>query len=268
MLSGIGPAKHLREVGIEPRVASPGVGGNLQDHPYCVCIWESRIGHSLRDAETPKALAEFLLRRTGPLTSSVGEAFAFVRTRPGLPAPDIQYHFAPAYFNEHGQDELDAHAMTLGPVLIAPRSRGSLRLRSANPAERPRIRGNHLTEPEDVASLVAGVRLAREIAATGPLAEAAGRELFPGPEVDDDDEEIEADLRRRVELLYHPVGTCRMGADDEAVVDPELRVRGVEGLRIADASVMPLIPGGNTHAPTVMVAEKASDLIRGRAPGI
>ena len=263
MLSGIGPPEHLGEHGIETRVASPGVGANLQDHPYCVLIWESRIGHSLLDAEKPKALAEFLLRRSGPLTSSVAEGFAFVRSRPGLPAPDLQYHFAPAYFNENGFDEFDGHAMTLGPVLLTPRSRGNLRLRSADPAAKPLIRGNHLSEPEDVASLVAGIRLGREIAATGPMAEAAGREIFPGPEVGDDDEEIEADVRRRVELLYHPVGTCRMGSDEEAVLDPELRVRGVERLRVVDASVMPLIPGGNTHAPTVMIAERASDIIRG-----
>jgi choline dehydrogenase len=262
MLSGIGAGGHLREHGIEPRLERAGVGENLQDHPYCVLIWESRIGHSLLDAEKPKALAEFLLRRSGPLTSSVGEAFAFVRTRPGLPAPDVQYHFAPAYFNENGQDEFDGHAMTLGPVLLTPRSRGTVRLRSADPAEKPSIRGNHLSEPEDVASLVAGIRLGREIAAVDPLADAAGREIFPGPEVGDDDEEIEADVRRRVELLYHPVGTCRMGSDDEAVLDPELRVRGIDGLRVVDASVMPLIPGGNTHAPTVMVAEKSADLIR------
>ena len=262
MLSGIGPADELRALGIEPAHPLPGVGANLQDHPYCVAIWESRIGHSLLDAEKPRALAEFLLRGSGPLTSSVAEAFAFVRSRPGLPAPDLQYHFAPAYFNENGFDEFDGHAMTMGPVLIAPRSRGRVSLGSADPAAKPRILGNHLTEPEDVAALVAGTRIAREIAAEGPLAEATGREIFPGPDVETDDD-IEADVRRRVELLYHPVGTCKMGSDEEAVVDPALRVRGIERLRVADASVMPVIPGGNTHAPTVMIAEKGADLIRG-----
>jgi choline dehydrogenase-like flavoprotein len=150
-------------------------------------------------------------------------------------------------------------------VLITPRSRGWVRLRSTDPSDKPRILTNSLSEPEDVAALVAGVKLAREIAACQPLAAARGIELFPGGGVLDD-AELEADARRRVDLLYHPVGTCRIGTDDLAVVDPELRVRGVEGLRVVDASVMPVIPGGNTNAPTIMVAERAADLIRGRAP--
>jgi choline dehydrogenase len=262
LLSGIGPPEQLREVGVPTEVELPGVGENLQDHPYVVCIWESTVGESLYGADKPKALVEWLMRRTGPLTSSVAEAFAFVRSRPGLPAADLQYHFAPAYFNQNGFDELDGHAFTFGPVLVSPKSRGRLTLRSADPTDKPRIVTNSLTEPEDVAALVAGVKLAREIAAAEPLASAAGRELFPGPDVTSDDD-IEADVRRRVELIYHPVGTCRMGSDDGAVVDPELRVRGVAGLRVADASIMPLIPGGNTNAPTIMVAERAADLIRG-----
>ncbi|MGZ4271082.1 MAG: GMC family oxidoreductase [Solirubrobacteraceae bacterium] len=264
MLSGIGPADRLREHGIGVAVDAPGVGANLQDHPYVVCIWDSVAGGSLLGADKPKALAEWLLRRSGPLTSTVAEAFAFVRSRPGLPAADLQYHFAPAYFNDNGFDEYDQHAFTFGPVLVSPKSRGTVRLRSADPTAKPLIRTNSLAEPEDVAALVAGVKLAREIAATEPMASAAGRELFPGEAVRDD-AEIEADVRRRVELLYHPVGTCRMGGED-AVLDPELRVRGVEGLRVVDASVFPVIPGGNTNAPTIMVAERAADVIRGRVP--
>ena len=264
MLSGIGPADHLREVGLPVAVDAPEVGSNLQDHPYLGCLWEVPDG-SLADAEHPRYLAEWLLRRSGPLTSSVAEAFAFVRSRPGLPAPDLQFHFAPAYFVDHGAGEFDGHAITLAPVLISPKSRGSLRLASADPSVKPRIVTNSLAEPEDVAALVAGVKLAREMTATEPMGSVRRRELFPGADVQSDDE-IEADLRRRVELLYHPVGTCRMGTDDGAVLDPELRVRGVDGLRVVDASMMPLIPGGNTNAPTIMVAERAADLIRGRAP--
>jgi choline dehydrogenase len=139
-----------------------------------------------------------------------------------------------------------------------------VRLRSADPAAKPRILTNSLAEEEDLAALVAGVRLAREIAAAGPLAEVVGRELFPGGEVDTN-EAIAADIRRRTELLYHPVGTCRMGTGADAVVSPDLRVQGVDRLRVADASVMPTIPAGNTNAPTIMVAEKAADLIRGAA---
>jgi choline dehydrogenase len=264
MLSGIGPADHLREVGVPVAHDLPGVGENLHDHPYVVCIWESVVGESLYGADKPKPLLEWLTRRTGPLTSTVAEAFAFVRSRPGLPAPDLQYHFAPAYFNDNGFDELEGHAFTTGPVLVSPKSRGKLWLRSADPAAKPRMLMNALTEPEDVQSLVAGVKLAREIVAAEPLASAAGRELFPGADVQTD-EDIEADVRRRMELIYHPVGTCRMGSDDGAVVDPQLRVRGIDGLRVADASIFPLIPGGNTNAPTIMVGERAADLISQRS---
>jgi choline dehydrogenase-like flavoprotein len=239
------------------------VGENLQDHPYVVCIWESKAGGSLYGADKPKPLLEWLMRRSGPLTSSVAEALAFVRSRPGLPAPDLEFHFAPAYFNDNGFDEFDGHAFTLGPVLITPKSRGRLRLRSADPAAKPSIVTNSLSEPEDVQALVTGMRRAREIAAAGPLAEATAREIFPGPEVGDDDEDLAADLRRRVELIYHPVGTCKMGSGEDAVVDAQLRVRGVDGLRVADASIMPVITGGNTNAPAIMIGERAADLIRG-----
>jgi choline dehydrogenase len=264
MLSGVGPAAQLQEVGVQVVHDLPAVGENLQDHPYVACVWDVPGGGSLADAEKPKALLEYLLRRTGPLSSSVAEAFAFVRSRPGLPAPDLQFHFAPAYFVDNGFEEYDGHAITMGPVLVKPRARGWVRLRSADPAAKPRILTNSLSDGEDVAALVAGVRLSREIAAAGPFAEALGRELFPGAEVDTD-EAIAADVRRRAELLYHPVGTCRMGTDPDAVVSPALQVHGLERLRVVDASVMPLIPGGNTNAPTIMIAEKAADLIRSAA---
>jgi len=265
LLSGIGPVEQLRELGIAVAAELPGVGENLQDHPYLTSVWDVPGGGSLADAERPKALLEYLLRRSGPLTSTVAEAFAFVRSRAGLAQPDLQFHFAPAYFVDHGFEEYDAHAVTMGPVLVAPRSRGRVRLHSANPTDKPRILTNSLAAPEDVAALIAGTRRAREIAAAGPFADVLGRELFPGPAMESD-EQLAGDLRRRVELLYHPVGTCRMGTDENAVVDPALRVRGVEGLRVVDASVMPTIPSGNTNAPTIAVAERAADLIAGRSP--
>ena len=261
LLSGVGPAAQLQEAGVPVVHDLPGVGENLQDHPYVACVWDVPGGGSLADAEKPKALLEYLLRRTGPLSSSVAEGFAFVRSRPGLPAPDLQFHFAPAYFVDNGFEEYDGHAVTMGPVLVKPQARGWVRLRSADPAAKPRILTNSLSDDEDAAALVAGVRLSREIAAAGPFAEALGRELFPGAEADTD-EAIAADVRHRAELLYHPVGTCRMGSDPDAVVSPALQVHGVERLRVVDASVMPLIPGGNTNAPTIMIAEKAADLIR------
>jgi choline dehydrogenase-like flavoprotein len=265
LLSGIGEAAKLREAGIEPAVESPGVGRNLQDHPYVVGIWESVAGGSLKDADRPPALLEFLLGRRGPLTSTVAEGFLFTRSDGGEGPPDLQFHLAPAYFADNGFEEFDGHAFTMGPVLVAPRSRGELTLRSADPSDSPRLVGNHLTDPHDLAAMVAGLELARELAATDPLASATGREIYPGPDIGDR-EALERDCRRRCELLYHPVGTCRMGTDDEAVVDPELRVRGVEGLRVIDASVMPTITRGNTNAPTIMIAERGADLILGRAP--
>lgn len=263
MLSGIGPAGHLRETGVPVAHDLPGVGQNLQDHPFVTCVWESTEPDSLYGADRPRPLLEWLLRRSGPLTSTVGEAFAFVRSRPGLPACDLQFHLAPAYFVDHGNEEFDGHALTIGPVLVMPKSRGRVRLRSADPAAEPRILTNSLAEPEDVAAMVAGVGLAREWAGTEPLGPTIAREIHPGPGVDSD-EAVEAWVRSNAELLYHPAGTCRMGAaDDEmAVLDPQLRVRGIDGLRVADASVFPVIPGGNTNAPTMMVAERAADLIR------
>jgi choline dehydrogenase-like flavoprotein len=261
LLSGIGPADQLRSLGIDVRHELPGVGENLHDHPYVVCIWESSAPESLYGADKPKPMLEWILRRSGPLTSSVAEAFAFVRTRPGLPAPDIQYHFAPAYFADNGFEEFDGHAFTFGPVLVSTKSRGNIRLRSSDPLDKPRIVTNTLAEPEDMASLVEGVKLAREIASKGPLAQAAAREIYPGAAVADEGD-IEAYVRRNVQLLYHPVGTCKMGTDDAAVVDPRLRVRGIGNLRVIDASVMPQIPGGNTNAPTIMIAERAADLIK------
>jgi choline dehydrogenase len=263
MLSGIGPAAALKRLGLDALVDAPEVGENLQDHPFNTVVCEVSEG-SLVDAEHPRYLAEWLLRRSGPLTSTVAEAFAFVRTRPGLPAPDVQFHFAPAYFVDHGAEEFDGHALTLGPVLLTPRSRGRVWLRSADAGDKPHILTNSLAEAEDVAAMVAGMRIAREIVDAEPLRSVVKRELFPGPGFRDD-ADLEADLRRRVELLYHPVGTCRMGTDDASVVDEHLRVRGVDGLRVADASIMPAITGGNTNAPVMTIGERAAALIRDRS---
>jgi choline dehydrogenase-like flavoprotein len=263
LLSGIGPARELGGLGIETVVDSPGVGENLQDHPFFLLCYEAKVNEDLADAEKPAALLRWLFRKKGPLTSNVAEAMAFIRTRPGLPAADVQLLFGPAYYHDHGFDTYDGHAFSLAAALIAPRSRGRLSLRSTDPADKPKLVGNHLAEPEDMAALVAGFKRLREIADTEPLASIRGRTLVPDEDVSDDDE-IEAFLRRETELLYHPAGTCRMGSDDHAVVDQDLRVRGLEDLRVADASVMPVITGGNTNAPTIMIGEKAADLIRGR----
>ena len=264
-LSGIGDSDELRAVGVEPRHELPGVGRNLQDHPYITLLWEiAGAGPTLYGAEKPKFLLEWLLRKSGPLTSTAAEVCAFVRSRPGLPAPDLQFHMGALYFEKHGEEEFDGDAMTLGPVLVGTKSRGRVWLRSADPTDKPRILTNTLTEPEDVAALVAGMELSREFAGASPLAEVVVRELKPGPDVQTADE-LDAALRERVELLYHPAGTCRMSdTASDAVVDSQLRVHGIDGLRVVDASIFPVIPGGNTNAPTIMVAERAADLIRGR----
>ena len=263
LLSGVGSADDLRAVGVETRHDLPGVGRNLQDHPFVTLIWEVSDHNTLYGADKPKPLAEWLLRRSGPLSSTVAEVVAFHRTRPGLPAADIQFHMGAAYFEDHGAELYDGDCIAIAPVLVSPKARGRVWLRSSDPGDKPRILTNSLSEPEDVASLVAGVQLAREIAAQTPLKEIVVKELKPGPAAVDRDD-IEADLRRRLMLIYHPVGTCRMSdTAQDAVVDSQLRVHGLDALRVADASIMPTIVGGNTHAPTVMIAERAADLIAG-----
>ncbi len=266
MLSGIGPGQSLRDVGVTVRHELPGVGLNLQDHPFVTLIWEISDPNTLYGADKPKHMAEWALRRTGPLSSTVAEVVAFVRSRPGLPAADLEYHMGAAYYEDHGAEEYDGHCAVMGPVLISPMARGKVTLRSSDPAAKPRILTNSLEPREDSEALLAGMELAREIAAQEPFRSLVLSELKPGPDMVDRDD-LEADLRRRLMLIYHPVGTCRMSdTGEDAVVDSELRVHGIDGLRVVDASVMPVIPGGNTNAPTIMVAEKASDIIRGREP--
>jgi choline dehydrogenase len=262
LLSGIGPADQLRSHGIVVADDLPGVGENLQDHLAVAVTYECRAPVTLINAERFRSLLAFLLFRRGPLTSNVAEAGAFVSTRPEARRPDIQFHFGPAWFVEHGFGNPPGHGFTFGPTLLRPRSRGRIRLRSADPLAPPVIEASYLSQSADVAPLVAGVRLARRLAATRAFDGFCGGEALPGITVTDDGD-LAAYVRSRAETLYHPVGTCRMGADAGAVVDDRLRVRGIEGLRVVDASVMPSIPGGNTNAPTIMIAEKAADLIRG-----
>ena len=243
----------------------PGVGRNLQDHPFVTVIWEVSGEDTLYGADKPKSLAEWLLRRSGKLTSTVAEVCAFTRTRGGLPAADIQFHMGAAYFEDHGAEEYEGHCMVIAPVLVAPKARGQVWLRSTDPSDKARLITNSLSEPDDVESMVAGMVLAREIAAQSPLREIVVKELKPG-RATDGREELEADLRRRLMLIYHPVGTARMSDTHElAVVDSRLRVHGLRGLRVIDASIMPTIVGGNTNAPTIMIAERGSDLIREQA---
>jgi choline dehydrogenase len=266
LLSGIGSADDLRGVGVEARHDLPGVGRNLQDHPFVTLIWEVSEQNTLYGADKPKPLAEWILRHTGPLTSSVAEVVAFVRTRPGLPAADIQFHMGAAYYEDHGAETYDGHCAVIAPVLVSPQARGQVWLRSTDPTAKPPMITNSLSEPEDLRTLVDGMQLAREIATQDPMREIIISELKPGLDRRDRTD-LEADLRRRLMLIYHPVGTCRMSdVGNDAVVDSRLRVHGLKDLRVVDASVMPIIPGGNTNAPTIMLAERAADLIRGHVP--
>ncbi|HYM55160.1 MAG TPA: GMC family oxidoreductase N-terminal domain-containing protein [Solirubrobacteraceae bacterium] len=261
LLSGVGPADELRAAGVEVRHDLPGVGRNLQDHPFVTMIWEVSDTNTLYGAEKPRPLAEWLLRRSGPLSSTVAEVVAFTRTRGGLAAADIQFHMGAAYFEDHGAEIYDGHCMVIAPALVSPRARGQVWLRSDDPTAKPRIVTNTLSEPEDLESMIAGMGLAREIAAQAPLREIVLEELKPGPQAVDR-EQLEADLRRRLMLIYHPVGTARMSdTHEQAVVDSRLRVHGLQGLRVIDASVMPTIVGGNTNAPTIMIAERGANLI-------
>jgi len=193
------------------------------------------------------------------LTSNVGEGVLFGRSEPGLALPDLEYIFAPVPFIEHGQVEPAGHGITIGVVLLQPESKGTVTARSADPSVPPAIDAGYLTAPGDLDRLVRGVQQAQGLFATSALRTLVTEAMLPDPTQTDLPEYV----RAAAETLYHPTGTCRMGTDDAAVVDAELRVCGVDGLRVVDASVMPQIIRGHTHAPTVMIAEKAADLIRG-----
>jgi choline dehydrogenase len=260
MLSGIGPAEELRRLGISVIHDLPGVGKNLQDHPAVVVAYTCVKPVSLLNAGTIQNFIRYALFKNGPLTSNLAEAGGFLKTSSACPAPDIQFHFIPGYFIDHGLTPMRDHGFSLVPTLIRPRSRGHVSLRSGNPLDAPCIHANYFSEPEDFERMIEGIRIAREIAAANTFAQYRGAEYLPGAKAQSK-ADLRAYIRNIAESLYHPVGTCKMGKDTAAVVDSELRVRGMEGLRIVDASIMPVIPSGNTNAPTVMIAEKAAALI-------
>lgn len=261
LLSGIGPADHLKAVGIEVVVDLPGVGENLQDHLVAGAAYHSTRPISLSNAERPGNLLNYLLFKKGPLTSTIAEAGSFIKTRSDLPAPDIQFHFAPVFFKNHGFEPVPGHGFTIAPTLLHPRSRGRIRLRSDDPFAHAEIHANYFGEEEDARTLLAGMKLAHELAHTRAFADYLGDEIEPNTWKKADSEVI-AGMSQSAETIYHPAGTCKMGSDAMAVVDAQLRVRGVEGLRVIDASIMPTVIGGNTNAPTIMIAEKAADMIK------
>jgi choline dehydrogenase len=264
MLSGVGDRERLAEHGIDVVTHAPAVGGNLLDH-LVVPLGFDVPNDTLFGAEKPLQLVNYLVRRRGMLTSNVGEAYGFVKSRPDLDLPDLELIFAPApYFDEGIGDPYSGHAVVMGPILLKPHSTGTITLRSSDPKDKPIIDPGYLTDDAgaDRAALMAGLRMCATIAKSSALRGVIGTVARPLRATTLDDDTLERALNSLSHTLYHPVGTCRMGSDDASVVDPELRVRGVDGLRVADASVMPTIIRGHTHAPSVLIGEKAADLIR------
>ena len=262
LLSGIGPAEELDRHGISVVHASAGVGRNLRDH-LANGVLAAVDAETLFTAERARHLLAWLLAGRGPLTSNVAEAAAFVRIDPAAAAPDLELIFAPVLFEEEGTASPSRDGVTVAAVLLQPRSVGEVRLSSADPLAPPEIDPRYLTDPggHDARTLREGVRLARRVLAEDPLARHVTHELLPGADSIDDDA-LDSHLHARSQTLYHPVGTCRMGLGDDAVVTPELRLRGIEGVRVVDASVIPALPRGHTNWPTVMVAERAAELMR------
>ncbi len=269
MASGVGPAAHLRELGIPVVHDLPGVGGNLQDH--LDIILHKRLaapelfGLSLGGAiHLLSEMMRYRRERAGMMSSNFAEAGGFLRSRPELAEPDLQLHFVVGMADDHMRTIRFGHGYSCHVCVLRPRSRGEVRLDSPDMRRPPRIDPGYLSDPRDLDDMVAGVKIVRRIFAQPQLACFGGRELYSAQLRADgsDDAAVREMIRERADTIYHPVGTCRMGMDALAVVDPQLRVRGVEGLRVVDASIMPTLVGGNTNAPAIMIGERAHDLIR------
>lgn len=270
MLSGIGPAAHLAEHGIETLVDRKSVGADLQDHIDYVTsyqtAWNGFFGSSLAGTfRMAGAVLEHRLKRTGILTTPYAEAGGFWKSRPDLEAPDVQFHFVPAMLEDHGRTKLKGHGYSIHSCVLRPESRGTVRLASGDAAKGPVIDPNFLSDARDIAVLREGIRLVERMVATSPLADYVGEDRHPVDYADD--AALDAMIRERADTVYHPVGTCRMGSDDAAVVDPTLKVRGVEGLWVADASIMPRLVSGNTNAPSMMIGERAADFVKAALQG-
>ena len=265
MCSGIGPGAHLAERGVAVLHDSPEVGANLQDHLDYIVNRKVKstdlLGVSAAGAmRLVKEILRWRRERRGMLTSNGAESGGFVKSLPGLDRPDLQLHFVIGMVDNHARTMHLGHGFSCHVCVLRPKSRGTVRLAGADVREAPVIDPQFLAEPEDLAGMVRGFRLVRRILDSPPLAAFNAEELYTkGVE---SDAEVEQAIRARADTIYHPVGTCRMGSDDRAVLDPQLRVRGVERLRVVDCSVMPTLVGGNTNAPAIMIAEKAADMIR------
>ena len=262
MHSGIGPAQLLRHNDIELVQPLEGVGQNLQDHPIVPVRYLSNRPVSLLKAKSLNNVARYLLLRRGMLCGSGVDVLAHLRTCADLPAADLQLLLMAVLWLDQGFGKPTQHGFTIGAAALKPKSRGTIKVRSNDPLEPPVIQPNYCsdTEGEDIRVLIDGIQWARQIVAASEFASLAGAEITPGPEVKSK-QDLAAYVRQDAQTYFHPVGTCKMGVDEMAVVDPQLRVRGVERLRVVDASVMPSIPRANTNAATIMIAEKAADLI-------
>lgn len=263
--SGCGPAEELRASGIEVQTDLPGVGRNLHDHVDCmvICASKSTASYGISLAVLPRLARDglrYLTRRRGMLSSNMVEAGGFIRSAPSVARPDLQMHLIPGRKSHRGRLMEWGHGVTLHTCVLRPHSRGSLRLNPDDPDGRPLIDLGLLEDARDVALLTKGVALAREILRQEPFAPHGLTEILPRPDMPD--AELEAYVRAQSRTVYHPVGTCAMGTGPQAVTDHRLRVQGLRGLRVVDASIMPTIVSGNTNAPTIMIAEKAADMIR------
>ena len=266
MISGIGDPEELEKVGVAVRHGLKGVGRNLQDH--CGGLVQSRCTkpmtyHALRNPFRLAAAAwELVAKASGPLSVFPMNALAFLRSDPAEPRPDLEFLFFPVATDVQGGTEkyalFNGYAITWG--IMRPRSRGRVALRSSDPVDAPRLLHNYLTDTHDVVVMNAGFRIAREINSQSAFDDFRGDEVDPGPDITTEDA-VSAYNRRTLGSHYHPAGSCRMGIDDDAVVDPQLRVRGIDGLRVVDASIMPTLTSGNTNAPTIMIGEKAAEMI-------
>ncbi len=273
MLSGVGPADHLRQHNILVQADSPGVGANLSDHPAVTAIWSTPRTRGLAEQAGRANLLRWRFAHSGPMTSNVAQAGGFARSVSRLPAPDLQWHVLPVPFRDGGLADPADRGMSVLVTLIDVRSRGRILLRSTDPRHKPLIDPGYLANPADLEALVRGVRMVRDIASARPMRRLTRAEMTPGEKLSSD-AELREFVRREVTTIFHPVGTCAMGGGTRfssavglmQVVDPELRVIGVDNLRVVDASVMPSAPRGNTNAPVIALAERAADLISGRAP--
>ena len=269
LLSGLGDADYLKRWDINVVADLPGVGQNLQDHLDVTVQMECTQPITFYTFSKPlnqlKTGAQYMFFKGGVGRQQGLEAGAFLKSRPELEVPDLQFHFVAALMIDHGRVKADRHGFMAHACQLRPESRGFIALKSLNPLDPPLIQPNYLATENDKRTLREGVKIARDVFQQKAFEPYRGAELMPGPSAKSDDA-IDDYIRRTAETIYHPVGTAKMGNDRLAVVDSQLRVRGVQGLRVVDASVMPTLVGGNTNAPAIMIAEKASDLILGKPP--